>query len=271
VTTIAHVLAHARHVGVDRLDAQLLLGHVLGRSRSWLLANDDASLDTTQQQHLSLLLARRASGEPLAYLVGEKEFHGLTLQVSPAVLVPRPDTETLVDWALELLSDAKTPHVLDMGTGSGAIALALKHACPHTHVSALDASTEALAVARGNAERLRLDIELLQSDWWQGVAGRRFDMIVSNPPYIAEGDTHLAALQHEPVQALTSGAQGLDALHQIISGASQHLNAGAWLLLEHGHDQANAVASLLAAAGFSEVTTRPDLSGTPRCTGGRRA
>ncbi|MBT9527091.1 MAG: peptide chain release factor N(5)-glutamine methyltransferase [Rhizobacter sp.] len=269
--TVAEGLVQARHAGVDRLDAQLLLGHVLGRSRSWLLANDDAALDATQQQHLRQLLTRRAGGEPLAYLVGEKEFHGLTLQVSPAVLVPRPDTETLVDWALELLRGANDPQVLDMGTGSGAIALALKHACPRARVSALDASAEALAVARGNAKRLQLDIELLQSDWWQGVGGRRFDMIVSNPPYIAEGDAHLAALQHEPVQALTSGVHGLDALGQIISGASQHLNTGAWLLLEHGHDQAAAVASLLVTAGFGEVTTRPDLSGTPRCTGGRRA
>ena len=269
MNTVAAVLAQARHAGVDRLDAQLLLGHVLGRSRSWLLANDDASLDATQQQRLSQLLVRRGGGEPLAYLVGEKEFHGLLLHVSPAVLVPRPDTETLVDWALELLRGASQPRVLDMGTGSGAIALALKHACPHARVSALDASAQALAVARSNAERLQLDIELLQSDWWQGVAGRRFDMVVSNPPYIAEGDAHLAALQHEPVQALTSGVHGLDALRQIIGGAWQHLYAGAWLLLEHGHDQATAVASLLAAAGFSEVTTRPDLSGTPRCTGGR--
>ena len=271
MTTVADLLSHARHAGVDRLDAQLLLSHVLGRSRSWLLAHDDVSLDATQEQHLSQLLARRTRGEPLAYLVGEKEFHGLTLHVSPAVLVPRPDTETLVDWALELLRARSHPQVLDMGTGSGAIALALKHALPHARVSALDASAEALAVARSNAERLQLDIELLQSDWWQGVDGRRFDLIVSNPPYIAEGDTHLAALQHEPVQALTSGKEGLDALRQIIAGAPQQLNAGAWLLLEHGHDQAPAVASLLAAAGFGEVTTRPDLSGTPRCTGGRRA
>ncbi len=268
--TVAQVLTQARGGGVDRLDAQLLLMYVLGRTRSWLLANDDAALSATQQLHVSQLLARRASGEPLAYLVGEKEFHGLTLCVSPAVLVPRPDTETLVDWALELLRGANHPSVLDMGTGSGAIALALKHGCPQARVSALDASADALAVARDNADRLQLDIQLLPSDWWQGVAGQRFDMIVSNPPYIAEGDVHLAALQHEPRQALTSGPEGLDALHQIIAGAPQHLNAGAWLLLEHGHDQAPAVASRLAAAGFSEITTRPDLSRTPRCTGGRR-
>jgi len=270
VKTVAEVLTQARDAGVDRLDAQLLLGHVLGQSRSWLLANDDAPLNGEQQHLVGQLIDRRAAGEPLAYLVGEKEFHGLTLRVSPAVLVPRPDTETLVDWALELLRGAKLPTVLDMGTGSGAIALALKHRCPSAQVIALDASAEALDVARGNAARLQLDIQLLQSDWWHGVAGQRYDMIVSNPPYIAEGDTHLAALQHEPMQALTSGAVGLDALQQIIAGAPQHLNVGAWLLLEHGHDQAPAVVSLLTAAGFDNVTTRSDLSGTPRCTGGQR-
>ncbi len=268
--TVAEVLNQARAAGVDRLDAQLLLGHVLGRSRSWLLTHDDAPLDGAQQQYLSQLFARRAAGEPLAYLVGEREFHGLALSVSPAVLVPRPDTETLVDWALELLRSATAPSVLDMGTGSGAIALALKHSCPQARVTALDASSEALAVARHNAKRLQLDIELLHSDWWQGLSGKPFDLIVSNPPYIAEGDAHLAALQHEPMQALTSGAEGLDALRQIVAGAHQHLNAGAWLLLEHGHEQAPAVASLLATAGFEEITTRADLSGTPRCTGGRR-
>ena len=267
--TVADTLTAAHAAGLDRLDAQLLLGHVLARPRSWLLAHDDASLDAAQQQHLSQLLVRRAGGEPLAYLVGEKEFHGLTLRVSPAVLVPRPDTETLVDWAMELLHGANNPRVLDMGTGSGAIALALKHGCPQARVSALDASAEALAVAHDNAKRLQLDIQLLQSDWWQGVAGQDFDLIVSNPPYIAEGDVHLAALQHEPMQALTSGTDGLDALRHIIAKAPMHLKADAWLLLEHGHDQAPAVAALLKQAGFGEVNTRHDLSGNPRCTGGR--
>lgn len=266
---VADVLAQARTAGVDRLDAQMLLGHVLARTRSWLLANDDASLTHAQLQLADTLISRRAAGEPVAYLVGEKEFHGLTLRVSPAVLVPRPDTETLVDWALELLRHSTEPSVLDMGTGSGAIALALKHSCPQAHVTALDVSPEALAVARENAERLQLSIRLVQSDWWQAVVGQRFDVIVSNPPYIAGGDLHLAALQHEPLLALTPGGDGLDAIRQIVSGSSRHLNDGGWLLLEHGYDQAESVTTLLQAAHFKAVTTRHDLAGNPRCTGGR--
>jgi release factor glutamine methyltransferase len=267
--TVADMLAQARTTGVDRLDAHLLLGHVLCQTRSWLLANDDALLTDTQAHLADTLLGRRAAGEPVAYLVGEKEFHGLTLRVSPAVLVPRPDTETLVDWALELLSHSTQASVLDMGTGSGAIALALKHSCPRAKVAALDVSAEALAIAGENAERLRLGIRLLHSDWWHAVAGQRFDMIVSNPPYIAGGDAHLAALQHEPLLALTPGGDGLDAIRKIVSGASCHLNAGGWLLLEHGYDQAEAVTALLQAARFSAVTTRHDFAGNPRCTGGR--
>jgi release factor glutamine methyltransferase len=255
---------------VDRLDAQLLLGYVLECPRNWLLAHDDACLDEAQQAKLHGLLARRASGEPLAYLVGEKEFHGLSLHVSPAVLIPRPDTETLVDWALELLPAPQAAKVLDMGTGSGAIALALKHRRPHARLTALDASAEALAVARGNAHRLQLDIRCLLSDWWEGVAGQRFDMIVSNPPYIAGGDPHLAALQHEPELALTPGGDGLDALRRIVAGAPQHLSTGGWLLLEHGHDQAEAVTAMLREQRFTQITTRHDLAGLARCTGGQR-
>lgn len=267
--TVADVLAQAHATGVDRLDAHLLLGHVLGQTRSWLLANDDALLTDTQAHLADNLLGRRAADEPVAYLVGEKEFHGLTLRVSPAVLVPRPDTETLVDWALELLSHSAQPSVLDMGTGSGAIALALKHSCPVADVTALDVSAEALAIASENAKRLQLDIQLLRSDWWNAVSKQGFDMIVSNPPYIAGGDAHLAALQHEPLLALTPGGDGLEAIRQIVSGASCHLTAGGWLLLEHGYDQAEAVTALLHAAHFNTVTTRHDLAGNPRCTGGR--
>ncbi|HEX3139519.1 MAG TPA: peptide chain release factor N(5)-glutamine methyltransferase, partial [Rhizobacter sp.] len=229
MNTVGGALAHARTLGVDRLDAQLLLSHVLGQSRTWLLANDDACLGTGQQQVLGGLLARRSSGEPLAYLVGEKEFHGLVLRVSPAVLVPRPDTETLVNWALEVVNTSST--VLDMGTGSGAIALALKHARPQAQITAIDASAEALAVARSNGQRLQLDVRWILSDWWQGLAGQRFDVIVSNPPYIAGDDTHLAALQHEPRLALTPGGDGLDSLRLIIGRAAQHMNTGGWLLL----------------------------------------
>ncbi len=267
--TVADVLAQAHTAGVDRLDAQLLLGHVLGQARSWLLANDDALLTEPQGRLASELLGRRAAGEPVAYLVGEKEFHGLPLRVSPAVLVPRPDTETLVDWAIELLRESAHPSVLDMGTGCGAIALALKHSCPQADVTALDVSDDALAIASENAQRLRLGLRLLRSDWWQTVAGQSFDLIVSNPPYIAGGDTHLAALRHEPLLALTPGGDGLDAIRQIAAGAPGHLNADGWLLLEHGYDQADAVSALLHAAQFRTVTTRHDLAGNPRCTGGR--
>jgi release factor glutamine methyltransferase len=203
--------------------------------------------------------------------VGEKEFYGLTLRVSSAVLVPRPDTETLVDWALELMRNAAAlPKVLDMGTGSGAIALALKHILPSARVTALDTSTEALQVAIDNARQLQLDVQFLLSDWWEGVMEQRFDLIVSNPPYIAGGDAHLAALQHEPQMALTPGGDGLGALRHIVAGAPAHLNNEGWLLLEHGHDQAPSVAAMLVEQGFGSVTTRHDLAGNPRCTGGRR-
>ena len=196
MTTVADALSEARAAGLERLDAQLLLAHVLKQSRTWLLANDDAALDDIHLQLLTSLIVRRASGEPLAYLVGEKEFHGLVLRVSPDVLVPRPDTETLVDWALDLLGHSvhAVPTVLDLGTGSGAIALALKHGFQRADVTALDASAEALIVARDNALRLHLDITLLQSDWWQAVPGQRFNMIVSNPPYIASGDTCIGSV-----------------------------------------------------------------------------
>jgi release factor glutamine methyltransferase len=267
VNTVAQVLNDARAMGVDRLDAQLLLAHTLGQTRTWLIANDGVRLSAAQQQLMRGLLGRRASGEPLAYLLGEKEFHGLQLRVSPAVLVPRPDTETLVDWALELTTASST--VLDMGTGSGAIALALKHQRPHAQITALDASADALAVARDNGQRLQLDIHWLLSDWWQALDGQRFDIIVSNPPYIAGGDHHLAALHHEPTLALTPGGDGLGSLRHIIAGAPRHLAAGGWLLLEHGHDQGAAVAEMLHEQHFQLVTSRRDLAGHTRCTGGR--
>lgn len=268
--TVASLLKAARAAGVDRLDAQLLIAHVLQRSRAWLIAHEDAALDSRQLAQAQAALERRAAGEPIAYLLGEKEFHGLMLGVTADVLVPRPDTEVLVEWGLELLKAASPgADVADLGTGSGAIALALKQACPLANVCAVDASTAALAVARSNGERLGLAVEWLHSHWWSALASRRFDLVVSNPPYIAEGDPHLDALQHEPQQALTSGVDGLDAIREIVTQAPAHLRPGAWLLLEHGHDQAPAVALLLQARGFEAVSTRRDLAGLPRCTGGR--
>lgn len=261
-------LAQAALLGVARLDAELLLAHLLQRPRAWLLAHDDEALSPRHATAWQALLAQRADGVPLAYLTGHHEFHGLDLGVSPAVLDPRPDTETLVDWALEL-GVADDAAVLDLGTGSGAIALALKSRRPGWSLSATDRSAAALAVARSNGERLRLPVDWLAGDWWQAVPARRFDLVVSNPPYIAAGDPHLAALRHEPGEALVSGPHGLDALAAIIRGAGAHLHPGAWLLLEHGHDQAEAVQALLHAAGFSAIGSRADLSGTPRCSGGR--
>jgi release factor glutamine methyltransferase len=272
-TTVGAALALARACGLDRTDSLLLLSHATRRPRTWLIAHDDATLTPGQATGHAALCQRRAAGEPVAYLLGEREFHGLLLQVTPAVLVPRPDTETLVDWALELLvgalADRSQPAVLDLGTGSGAIALALKHRHASARLTALDASEAALTVARANGERLGLAVDWRHSDWWQSVAGERFDLTVSNPPYIAEGDVHLAALRHEPINALTPGGDGLDAFRHICAGAGPHLRPGAWMLFEHGFDQAEAVRALLASAGFEAVCSRSDLSGLSRCSGGR--
>jgi release factor glutamine methyltransferase len=265
-------LAAARQLGVARLDAQALLAKHLGRPRTWLLAHDEEPIGAllgALQADLQADLARRARSEPLAYILGEREFHGLVLHVSPAVLVPRPETETLVDWALALLPSLPAPTALDLGTGSGAIALALKHRAPSFAVTATDASAPALAVAQNNATRLGLPLECLLGDWWQPLSGRRFGLVVSNPPYIAGHDPHLAALAHEPLAALTPGGDGLDALRAVIAGAPAHLLPGAWLLLEHGFDQASAVAALLRHQGFEAVGSQTDLAGLPRCTGGQ--
>lgn len=271
MTTLAQALAEARRRGVDRLDAQLLLAHQLGRGRSWLIAHDDAVLDTAAAARFDAALARRAAGEPLAYLLGRKEFHGLELQVDARVLVPRPDTEVLVDWALELLRGGALPtaRVVDLGTGSGAIALAVKQAWQAAMLTATDVSTCSLQVAEGNARRLGLPIEFVQGPWWQPLAGRRFGLALSNPPYIRADDAHLAALGHEPRGALTPGPTGLEALEALIAGAGTQLEPDAWLLLEHGHDQADAVRALLQGDGFIDVATRADLAGHARCTGGR--
>lgn len=275
--TLAKTLSTLQVRGLDRLDAQLLLLHVLGQAahhRAWLLAHDTNLIDTPALQQLDALATRRLQGEPLAYLTGHKEFYGLDLRVDGRVLVPRPDTETLVDWALSLLTDASIQtgrvEVLDLGTGSGAIALALKHTRPDLRVSALDFSADALAVAQANAQRLQLQVHFSQGSWLDDVQSR-YQFIVSNPPYIAAQDPHLAALTHEPLQALASGADGLDDLRQIIGQAPACLQPGGWLLLEHGYDQAPAVRGLLRAAGFTDVQSRCDLSAIERCSGGRMA
>ncbi|GAP34863.1 peptide chain release factor N(5)-glutamine methyltransferase [Piscinibacter sakaiensis] len=262
-------MARAQADGLARLDAQLLAAHLLGHDRSWVLTHDEHVLTPAEQAAWRDLVARRLDGEPLAYLVGQREFHGLPLRVDRHVLVPRPDTETLVDWALELLAPQATAAVLDLGTGSGAIVLALVHRRPGLRAVAVDASAGALAVARGNGQALGLAVDWRQGRWFSPVQSLRFDLVVSNPPYVAEGDPHLADLRHEPIEALTAGPDGLADLRAIVADAPDHLVPGGWLLLEHGHDQAAAVAALLRGRGFAEVGSRADLAGHLRCTGGR--
>jgi release factor glutamine methyltransferase len=272
---IQHALLQARELGVDRLDAQLLLAHLLQRPRAWLLAHDDHPLSAELGAQWHGKLARRAAGEPLAYVLGEVAFCGLMLHVNPAVLVPRPETELLVQWALEVLPQPSTgpiQRVLDLGTGSGAIALALQTARPHAQVWASDASTDALVVAQRNAARHQLKVQFFCGDWWAPfestpLVEHRFDLAVANPPYVAGNDPHLRALHHEPRGALTPEGDGLASLKTIVAGAPAHLRDGAWVLLEHGHDQAPAVRALLSQAGFARPQTRPDLAGLPRCTG----
>jgi release factor glutamine methyltransferase len=278
VTTVASALAEARARGVASLDAQLLLARVLAATRSALIARDERELTAEQEQRWTAWRDRRAAGEPLAYLLGEKEFHGLLLEVTHDVLVPRPETELLVEWAASLLATASLhgdaaglrPRAVDLGTGSGAIALALKRLCPEALIVATDVSAAALAIARRNAERHALPIETVAGCWWDAVVGQRFDVAVANPPYVATGDPHLAQLRHEPLVALTAGGDGLDALRTIVFGAPGHLVAGGWLVVEHGFDQGARVRDLFARAGLAAVETRRDLAGHERATAGRR-
>lgn len=269
--TFAQALAEAARRGLARLDAQLLLLHAIGRGpadRAWLLAHDGDELAPDAFATFTSLSERRLAGEPVAYLVGHKEFFGLDLRVDGRVLVPRPDTEVVVEWSLATLEGRSAPAVADLGTGSGAIALAIKHARPDARVTAIDLSPGALQVAAANAHRLGLDVQFLQSRWLETVDGR-FDLLASNPPYVSDADEHLAALTHEPRMALASGPDGLDDIRAILAQAPSHLSRGGWLLLEHGWDQAAAVRDLLAAAGFSDVESRRDLAGIERCSGGR--
>ncbi|MEZ5716954.1 MAG: peptide chain release factor N(5)-glutamine methyltransferase [Burkholderiaceae bacterium] len=270
--TLQQALSTALAQGLARIDAQMLLLHVLGRAshdRAWLITHDTDTLLPAAAEQFGALCQRRRAGTPVAYLTGRKAFYGLDLQVDERVLDPRPDTETLVDWALEVLAHQPAPRVVDLGTGSGAIALALQQQRPDAQVLAVDASQDALAVAQANATRLGLPVQFRHGHWLQGMAGG-LDAIVSNPPYIAAADPHLAALTHEPLAALASGADGLDDLRSIIAQAPAHLAPGGWLLLEHGHDQAEAVAALLQQAGLAQVQSRKDLAGIVRCSGGQR-
>lgn len=272
MTTLAQSLQHAQALGLSRLDAQLLHLLALDRplhERAWLIAHDSDVLSVEQHNRLASLIQRRSGGEPMAYITGYKEFFGLPLHIDARVLDPRPDTETLVEWALELLPDLADHSVIDLGTGSGAIALALQHERPHALVSAVDASLDALAVAQSNAVRLRLPVHFIHSHWLRDVPGV-YDLIVSNPPYIREDDPHLDALTYEPRQALSSGEDGLQDIRRILEQAPAHLEPGGWLLLEHGYDQAQDVRELFEQAGWHDVQSRQDLAGIERCTGGQR-
>lgn len=269
--TLAQAISHLQSQGLDLTDSRLLLLHALGKprtGRAWLLAHDSDLLSEQTLTTLEQLATRRLAGEPVAYIVGHQEFFGLTLHVNADVLVPRPDTETLVDWTLDVVAPTPTARVVDLGTGSGAIALALKATRPSLQVEAVDYSDAALTVAEANAQRLGLAVAFSQGSWLSGTQGL-FQAIVSNPPYIRENDEHLPALRFEPRQALTAGTDGLDDIRTIIEQARTRLHAGGWLLLEHGYDQAADVRVLLEAAGFSSVQSRQDLAGIERCSGGQ--
>lgn len=272
--TVAALLADARHRAIEAADAELLLAHALERPRSWLFAHAGDVVDHVAATRFRDLLKRRGAGEPVAYLLGSRGFWTLELAVTPATLIPRPDTELLVELALERMPPGVAMQVADLGTGSGAIALALAAERPRAAVIATDASAGALAVARDNAVRHRIgNVAFRQGDWCVPLAGERFDLIASNPPYIAEGDPHLAQgdLRYEPAAALASGVDGLDAIRRIVDAAPAHLRPGGWLLLEHGLDQGAAVRALLEAGGLREVATARDLEGRERVTFGRRA
>ena len=258
---------------IGRVDAHVLVAHLLCVDRAYLAANPMRVLTETEDARIDSLVARRAIGHPVAHLVAEREFYGRKFTVTADVLIPRPETETLVEAALARLAPG-APAVLDLGTGSGAIALTLACERPEARVSATDASAEALEVARANASALGCAerVELLAGSWFAPVTGRRFDLIASNPPYVAAGDPHLTQgdLRFEPAAALTDGsADGLGALRAIVTEARRYLEPGGWLLLEHGYDQKDAVAALLAGAGFRECISIADLAGIPRVAGGR--
>lgn len=256
---------------LDPLENRILLCHALGLPRVALITQSERVLTPAEAAHLNALVRRRQDGEPIAYIVGEREFFGLPFKVTPAVLIPRPDTELIVELALARLAPGQ--RLLDMGTGSGAIAVAIAHTRPDAVVTALDVSEEALAVARANAAANGARVRFLHSDWYAAVDGERFAIIVSNPPYIVAGDRHLGEgdLRFEPVDALTDHADGLSDLRTIVEGAAAHLEDGGWLLLEHGYDQAAPVRAMLAAHGFGSVQSWRDLAGIERVSAGRRA
>lgn len=267
-SSLAEVL---RQGPLDPLERRILLAHGLNLSRVELVTQSERRVDRDEALRLSALFQRRLDGEPIAYITGCREFYGLPLQVTPDVLIPRPETELLVELALARLPERG--RALDLGTGSGAIAVAIAHERPDATVTALDASPAALSVARGNAKRLNLPVEFLVSDWYTALDDAQFDLIVANPPYIHADDPHLGQgdLRFEPRSALTDHADGLSALRTIVTGAGRHLAPGGWLLVEHGYDQAAAARRLLCAQSFHDVQSWRDLSGIERASGARRS
>jgi release factor glutamine methyltransferase len=255
-----------------RLEARVLAAHALGVDRAWLVAHGHDCLTPAQAEAVEACIGRRLGGEPVAYILGRREFYGLEFSVSPDVLIPRPETETLVEAALERLPAGRPCRVLDLGTGSGVLALTLAHLRPEAAITAVDRCPAALAVAKGNAKALGVErVHFVQADWYPEGGVKNFDMIVSNPPYVAEADPHLTRgdLRFEPRGALAAGPDGLDAIRAIVAGAPAHLRAGGWLLLEHGYDQAPACRALMRDAGLCSLLTLEDLGGRPRVAGGR--
>ncbi|MBS0569685.1 MAG: peptide chain release factor N(5)-glutamine methyltransferase [Proteobacteria bacterium] len=272
--TVRHLLADAQADLCDhaaRGEGELLLMHALGVDRAWLIAHRDDVVAPALAGQVRCCVSRRVAGEPVAYIVGHRGFHALDLALTPDVLIPRPETELLVDLALRWIPQGEKVDIADLGTGSGAVALAIAHARAQTRVLATDASAAAMDVARGNAARLGIgNVEFARGDWCAALGVRCFDGIVSNPPYIADADAHLAQgdLRFEPRMALAAGADGLDAIRSIVRDAPEHLHAGGWLVLEHGHDQGAAVRALLQQSGFVDVFTERDLEGRERVSGG---
>ena len=273
--TLKFILADAAiHLNTEEatLEAQILLQYALNVNRAWLIAHESDALEANIHAAFEALIKRRLNGEPIAYILGYREFYGLKLKVTPDTLIPRPDTETLVEAALAKTPQNQTCKILDLGTGTGAIALAIARNRPQAFVTATDASENALKIAQENAQNLEITIiEFVQSDWFGALQNQSFDVIVSNPPYIEQNDVYLTQgdLRYEPITALASGQDGLDDIRHIIANAPQHLNSRGYLLLEHGYNQAQSVATLLKQADFCEIQTVKDLGGNDRVTLGR--
>lgn len=269
MASIAATLAAARQ-RIPAGEARMLLGYLLGRNTAWLEAHRDDALEEPAVSRFEAWVERREAGEPVAYLFGQREFYGRDFSVSPAVLIPRPETELLVEWALQKMANLPRPRILDLGTGSGCLAISLALECPAASVTAVDASAAALAVAGQNARSLGAAVCFVESDWYAALDSERFDLIVANPPYIAPNDPHLSQgdLRFEPASALAAADNGLADLRRIVAGAPDHLAPGGWLLCEHGYDQAEAMAHMLAGADFRSLEQHRDLAGIVRVSGG---